>query len=175
MSRLGTSTAPSIAWIRPLAEPYLRGYRAVAERRSSLRGYWFLRPASGRAGAGRSRAALGFFVGYLVRAEDYAFLSPELPECLVFAFVRPVGGLLHRRLVRRPKSLLRGTFEYIRWLTHRPPRFAFYEDQLPALVRRLSMRGWPRAKYEHFSGNFFVEALAWLVRSALVRRLLAER
>ena len=175
MGRPGTSAAPSIAWIRPLAEPYLRGYRAVAERRSSLRGYWFLRPASGRADAGRSRAALGFFVGYLVRAEDYAFLSPELPECLVFAFVRPVGGLLHRRLVRRPKSLVRRTFEYIRWLTHRPPRFAFYEDQLPALVRRLSMRGWPRAKYEHFSGNFFVEALAWLVRSALVRRLPAER
>ncbi len=177
MSRPGTSTALSIAWIRPLAEPYLRGYRAAAaaERRSSLRGYWFLRTASGRAGARRSRAAMGFFVGYLVCAEDYAFLSPEPPECLVFAFVRPVGGLLHRRLVRRPKSLLRGAFEYIRWLTHRPPRFAFYENQLPVLVRHLSMRAWPRAQYEHFSRNFFIEALAWLVRSALVRRLLAEK
>ncbi len=182
MSREGIEAGPSIAWIRPLAKPYLRGYRALAERRGSLRGYWFLPPATSgggirertRAGARGSRASLGFFVGYLVRADDYGFLSPEPPECLLFAFVRPIGGPLHRRLVRRPESLLRRTFEYVRWLTHRPPRFAFYDDQLPAVVRRVSMRGWPRRKYEHFSRNFFIETLAWLVRSALVRKLLAE-
>lgn len=181
MSRKGISTGLSIAWICRLADPYLRGYRPVAERRGSLRGYWFLQPAAPRArrakpaptAARGSTATLGFFVGYLVRAEGYAFLSPELPECLVFAFVWPVGGPLHRRLVRRPESLLRQTFEYIRWLTHRPPRFAFYDDELPAMVRHLSMRTWPHAKYEHFSQNFFIETLAWLVRSALVRKLLA--
>ncbi len=182
MSREDISAGASITWIRPLSQPYLRGYRALAERGGSLRGYWFLPPlASGggireRApiGVRGSPASLGFFVGYLVRADDYPFFSPEPPECLVFAFVRPIGGLLHRRLVRRPGSLMRRTFEYIRWLTHRPPRFEYYGDQLPAMVRRVSMRGWPRGKYGHFSRNFFIETLAWLVRSALVRKLLAE-
>ena len=172
-----TSASPiSIAWIRPLAEPYLRGYWTVAERRGSLRGYWFLHPGFGRTAPGRQRSgtALGFFVGYLVAADDFAFLAPEPPECLAFVYLRPLGGFLHRRLVRRPQSLLRRTFDYIRWLTHRPPRFVFYSDQLPAMVRRFSMRGWPRAKYEHFSRNFFTETLAWLVRSGLVERLLAE-
>lgn len=157
-----------------MAEPYLRGYRAVAERHGSLRGYWFLRPTPRRAKVQKRTPALGFFVGYLIRGNDYAFLSPEPPECLVFAFVQPGGGPLHRRLVRQRESLLRKTFEYIRWLTHRPPRFSFYENELPAMVRHLSMRDWPRDKYEHYSRNFFIETLAWLVRSALVRKLLAE-
>jgi hypothetical protein len=30
------------------------------------------------------------------------------------------------------------------------------------------MREWPPEKYQHFSGNFFIETLAWLVRSGLV-------
>ncbi len=176
------STSPiSITWIRSLAEPYLRGYQAVAERSGSLRGYWFLTPrrqhrGKGRAAPGRRgrEASAGFFVGYLLRAESFAFLTPEPPECLVFAFVRPVGSSVHRRLVNRPESLLRKTTEYIRWLTHRLPRFAFYANELPALVRHYSMRDWPRAKYEHFSRNFFIETLAWLVRSGLIRRLLTE-
>jgi len=172
-----TSHSPiSIARIRSIARPYLRGYRAVAERRGSLRGYWFLHPGFARTAPGRQRSgtALGFFVGYLVTADDFAFFAPEPPECLAFVYLRPLGGSLHRRLVRRPQSLLRRTFDYIRWLTHRPPRFAFYPNQLPVMVRHFSMRGWPRAKYEHFSRNFFIETLAWLVRSGLVGRLLAE-
>jgi hypothetical protein len=36
------------------------------------------------------------------------------------------------------------------------------------------MRDWPRGKYEHFSRNFFIESLAWLVRSGLVRKLPVE-
>jgi hypothetical protein len=117
---------------------------------------------------------VGFFVGYLVRGEEFAFLKPEPPESLIFSFVRPVGSRLHRRLVNRPGSLLRKTHEYIRWLTHRPPRFAFYPDALPAMVRHVSMREWPRGKYAHFSRNFFIETLAWLVRSGLVRKLRVE-
>ncbi len=172
----------SIVWIRSLAEPYLRGYRAVPQRRGSLRGYWFARPRPSRLekrkpGPHRPRraeTAVGFFVGYLVSEQGYAFLEPEPPECVVFAFVHPVGGPAHRRLVRQPGSLLRRTFEYIRWLTHRPPRFAFYERGAAAMVRHLSMRDWPRVKYKHFSRNFFIETLAWVVRSGLARRLLAE-
>ncbi len=174
--------ALSIDWIAPLAEPYLRGYRAVPEQSRSLCGYWFLRPepggapkaASGVAPPRGSKTALGFFVGYLTSEWGYAFLQPQPPECMVFAFVHPVGGGLHRRLVAGEESLLRRTFEYIRWLTHRPPRFSFHPGELPAMVRHFSMREWPREKYEHYSRNFFIETLAWLVRSALVRRLLRE-
>lgn len=157
-----------MGWIRPLAAPYLRGFRARAQRRGSLRGYWFEAPRA-RGGARR-----GFFVGYLVAPDEFAFLDPQPPECLVFAYVAPVSGSLHRRLVRAPESLLRKTFAYIRCLTHRPPRFAYFEDHLPALIRHRSMRDWPAEKHEHFSRNFFIETCAWLVRSGLVRKLLAQ-
>jgi hypothetical protein len=171
-----------LPWVRDLATPYLCGYRAVAERRGSLRGYWFLTP--GRGGTPhetgtKSAASAGFFVGYLREGPEAACPfphppAPQPPECLVFAFVAPPGGDLHRRLVRQPGSLVRKTFEYIGWLTHRPPRFVFEEDGYAAMTRHASMRDWPRGKYEHFSRNFFIESLAWLVRSGLVRKLLFE-
>ena len=172
----------ALPWVRELAAPYLRGYRAVAERRGSLRGYWFL--TSGRGGIPReagpkSAGSAGFFVGYLLEGPELAKLfphspAPQPPECLVFAFVAPPGGELHGRLVSEPGSLVRKTFEYIRWLTHRPPRFVFEEDSYAAMTRHASMRDWPRGKYEHFSRNFFIESLAWLVRSGLVRKLPVE-
>ena len=158
--------APPIAWIRPLAEPYLRGYRARAERGASLRGWWFL--------SAKLRGQAGFFVGYCVSASRaLPELPGAMPHCVVFAFVKPKTAL-HRRLVRPPKSLLRWTSEYIRWLTHRPPRFVFSEDRLATLARSQPMGDWPRGKYEHDSRNFFIETLAWLVRSGLVRRLLSQ-
>jgi hypothetical protein len=156
-----------VSWIRPLAAPYLRGYRARAQRNGSLRGYWF--DARGTCGERR-----GFFVGYLIAAEEFEYLKPLAPECLVFAYVAPVGGALHRRLVRTPESLARKTFGYIRWLTHRLPRFVFFEDELAALVRHRSMRDWSAEKHEHFSRNFFIETCAWLVRSGVVRKLVME-
>lgn len=172
----------STAWIPALAEPYLRGYRAEAESGGSLRGYWFrcqvprgqTRLRRRRTAALRAQASFGFFVGYLLHAGEYTFLAPEPPECLVFAFVQPVGGGIHRRLVRQPESLMRKTFHYIPWLTHRPPRFAFFDRQIAAMVRHNSMRDWPPGKREHFSRNFFIETLAWLVRSGLVRKLREE-
>ncbi len=157
---------PEIDWIAPLAEAYLRGYRPRAQTRGALRGCWFVSPAEQR-GGGRC----GFFVGYLLEEKGWEFLAPRPPECLVFAWVKPIGGAAHRRLVRQQSSLVRGVFEYIRWLTHRPPRFAFFEDELPALARHASMRDWPAAKHEHYSRNFFIETLAWLVRSGLVKKL----
>lgn len=171
-----------LPWVRDLAVPYLRGYRAVAERRGGLRGYWFLIPRKGRIPRDtgpKAAASAGFFVGYLLEGPEAACLfphppAPQPPECLVFAFVAPPGGDLHRRLVRQPGSLVRKTFEYIRWLTHRPPRFVFEEDAYAAMTRHASMRDWPRDKYEHFSRNFFIESLTWLVRSGLVRKLLFE-
>jgi hypothetical protein len=154
------------AWIQTLASPYLRGYRAVAENRGSLRGYRFL--ARGKSGAVSRR---GFFVGYLLQPEEFEFLQPSAPECLVFAFLEPVMSVSYRRLVAAEGSLLRRTAEYIGWLTHRPPRFAFFENRTAVLVRHSPLRQWPAGKHEHYSRNFFIETLAWLVRSGLVARL----
>ncbi len=175
---------PPLGWIRSLAEPYLRGFRPVLERKAGLRGYRFLRSAAeskarraramSKATPEKPTARLGFFVGYLADAGGLPFLSAQPPECLVFAFVEPVGGADHREQVARPESLVRRTFTYIRWLTHRPPRFEFYEAAPAALVRHSSMREWPRNRRGHFSRNFFIETLAWLVRSGLVRKFLNE-
>lgn len=152
----------TVEWIEPLAEPYLRGYRARKQSSGALRGWWFHSPR------GKSQ---GFFVGYLLEDTKWKFLQPDPPECVVFAFVEPLKGAAHRRLVAVKDSPVRKIFEYIRWLTHRPPRFQFFENQLPAMIRHTSMRAWPAEKYEHYSRNFFIETLAWLVRSGLVKKL----
>ncbi|MHB8485086.1 MAG: hypothetical protein ACYDCM_05035 [Candidatus Acidiferrales bacterium] len=176
------SSSDSVAWIRTLAAPYLKGYKPVAAKGGSLQGYWFLaspkaRVRKGSAHAGKppvSGQSSGFFVGYLMDGDGYSLFSPEPPECLVFAWISPVGGALHRRLVQQPGSLVRKTFEYIRWLTHRPPRFVFHEKELPAMARHGSMCVWPTERHRHLSQNFFIETLAWLVRSGLVRKLKEE-
>ncbi|MGH9792053.1 MAG: hypothetical protein ACRD5W_12660 [Candidatus Acidiferrales bacterium] len=159
----------SITWVRELARPYLRAYRPAPANKDGLHGFWFA-----CAGQSSDRTECGFFVGYLADSQAWLFLGAEPPECLVFAYVRPIAGGVHKRLVGAPDGLVRRTFEYIRWLTHRPPRFQFFDDQLPAMIRHHSMRGWPPEKYQHYSRNFFIETLAWLVRSGLVRRLAAE-
>lgn len=170
----------SAAWIRALATPYLQGYKPVRVSDGSLDGFWFCTPPQrtsvrlvrSKSGMPPSRGqSSGFFVGYIESADAFSFLSLEPPECAVFVWVHPVAGTLHRRLVRPKGSLLRSTFEYIRWLTHRPPRFVFHDSELPAMARHQSMRGWPVPKRKHFSRNFFIETLAWLVRSGLVRKL----
>jgi len=163
------SNSPDNSWIQTLATPYLRGYRAVAESRGSLRGYRFL--ATTKSG---SKASSGFFVGYLTNPADYEFLQPDPPECAVFAFIEPLNSVTYRKLVTPEGSLLRQTAEYIGWLTHRPPRFAFFENRTVVLVRHFSMRKWPAAKHHHFSRNFFIETLAWLVRSGLVAKLASQ-
>ncbi len=81
------------------------------------------------------------------------------------------GSKLHERLVLPADGLLRTTHTYIGWLTHRPPRFVFFEDRFITMVRHRTMRDWPEGKYRHFSRNFFIETLAWLVRSGLIRKL----
>ncbi|MGH9727139.1 MAG: hypothetical protein ACRD4V_00935 [Candidatus Acidiferrales bacterium] len=157
----------------------MKSYKPVAAKTHGLQGYWFLASPEAHARKGNTPAgkaptpgqAAGFFLGYLTSGDEYSFFSPEPPECLLFAWISPVGGALHRRLVQQPGSLLRKTFEYIRWLTHRPPRFVFHEKELPAMARHVSMKGWPDEKREHFSRNFLIETLAWLVRSGLVRKL----
>jgi hypothetical protein len=159
-----TPNALPIEWIRALATPYLRGYKSRAERSNGLRGYSF------RCKAPDGKSEFGFFVGYLIEPTKFAYLKSSPPECLIFASVEPIGGALHRDQVVDAQGTLRWTSGYIRWLTHRPPRFDFFENQQAALVRHFSMRDWPTEKYQHFAGNFFTETLAWLVRSGIVRR-----
>lgn len=161
--------AHSQDWIRTLAEPYLRGFEAVEESHGPLRGVRFYAP-----GQRSADLQCGFFAGHLVEAAGFEFLQPQLPECLVFAFVEPAGGELYRRLVTANDSLLRNTAAYIPWLTHRPPRFVFTDNQAAVLVRHATMREWPVSRREHYSRNFYTETLAWLVRSALVRKLAGE-
>lgn len=174
-----TDTAiSSTTWIREVAQPYLRGYRATAAS-DGLRGYWFLAPTRGRLRRGarasrdgaRPAAEIGFFVGYLTDSAAWSFLPCAAPECAVFAFVRPTASAAHRDLVAAEGALVRRTFTYIRWLTHRPPRFQFFDGELPALIRHRPLADWPRERHQHFARNFFIETLAWLVRSGLVRKL----
>jgi hypothetical protein len=159
-------------WIATLAEPYLRGYAPIPEISPSLSGYRFLAP--GFSSWQRNRPSAGFFLGFLGPAREFTFLRPRPPECLVFCWVGPAGGTFHRRLVQAPESLMRRTVEYIRWLTHRPPRFEFFPEEQIVLVRHAPMGDWPADKLDHLSKNFFIETLCWLVRSGLVRRLAAE-
>ena len=42
------------------------------------------------------------------------------------------------------------------------------------MARHASMEDWPPEKRKHLSRNFFIETLAWLVRSGLVRKLREE-
>jgi hypothetical protein len=180
----GISSGKSVAWIRELAAPYLRGYKAEAAHEDGLQGFWFIADASAvskrhtedRAPrSDRGGEAVGFFVGYLLEGiSEYAFLKPEAPECIVFAWIDASDHMLHEKLVRQPGSLVRKTFEYIRWLTHRPPRFVFHEAEAAAMARHSSMKSWPAGKHAHMSRNFFIETLAWLVRSGLVRKLREE-
>lgn len=158
---------PAISWIQPLAAPYLRGYRPHTQRGGELRGLWFSAPSLGK----KQRVECGFFLGYLVESGEYAFLAPQPPECIVFVHVHPVGSAAHKQLVAAPESLLRKASTYIRWLTHHLPRFSFHDDAPAALVRHQPMCVWPEDKWEHYSRNFFIETLAWLVRSGLVRKL----
>ena len=155
-----------ISWIETLAAPYLRGYPSSQVSSGLLRGYRFAGPPQPD-----KKSKAGFFVGYVLKIGKLGFLNVAPPECIIFAFVEPVSSAFHREFVSQEGSLLRKTAEYIGWLTHRPPRFAFFEDREVALARHFSMNAWPKAKHRHYSRNFFIETLAWLVRSGLVAKL----
>lgn len=112
-------------------------------------------------------------MGYMMEPHPYEFLKLAPPEAAVFVYFGAVGSFLHGEIVAREGSLLRKTAEYIGWLTHRPPRFVFFDDREIVLARHTSMKAWPAGKHAHFSRNFFIETLAWLVRSGLVAKLRA--
>ena len=159
-----------VQWIAQLAEPYFRGYAPRVANEPQLTGCWF-DAASTQQGGG----ACGFFAGFLKDPQCYSYLQAQTPACLVFVWFREPGGALHKQLVTAQGSLLRKTHEYIGWLTHRPPRFALFENESVTMVRQQPLRDWPPDKYAHYARNFFIETLAWLVRSGLVKKLAEAR
>jgi hypothetical protein len=163
------SETPSFDWIRPLASPYLKGYRPKIEKSRGLCGYSFrVFPKKSK----KQQDVLGFFAGFLLDSAKFPHFTVAPPECILFAFVEPLAGKLYRTQVIESAGTLRWTSTYIGWLTHRPPRFAMFEGQRTALVRHVSMRDWPKAKRGQLARNFYIETLALLVRSGLVRRWL---
>lgn len=163
----------SVGWIRDLGRPYLKDFSPSLERAASLRGCRFSLPAASDS-KGRNKGRFGFFAGFLLAPDSCADLNPQPPECLVFAFVEPIGSPLHRRLVLAPDSLFRKTHAFISFLTHRPPRFQLSETGPATLVRHVPLATFPDGRRAHYARNFYIETLAWLVRSALVRRLASE-
>ncbi len=176
-------------WIAQLAEPYLRGYAPRVASEPGLAGCWFdagrIADAEGEKRGGKGKPGnesaasrrgqvsreCGFFAGFLKDPKRYPYLEAHTPACLVFVWFREPGGELHKRVVAAQGSLLRKTHEYIRWLTHRPPRFALFENEFVTMVRQQPLQDWPPDKYAHYARNFFIETLAWLVRSGLVKKL----
>ena len=144
-----------LPWLRELAGGYLTVFpKLAAERRRGLRGFSFYQRC------GRERA--GVFVG---------LLTGPSPDCAVFAFVEPARGRLHARLVRRPGSLFRQSYELVTKYTARPPRFALHEEAAAALVRSVSLAALPRGEREKHARNFFMETLALLQRAGLPEKL----
>jgi len=85
-------------------------------------------------------ARAGGFFGFITDRARWAHLAPEVPEAVVFAFVRPLDHPLHRRLVARRGSL----FEKVaRRSRYESVPFELFRDREEALVRHRSMRGRP--------------------------------
>lgn len=150
---------PRAPWLRELAAGYLTIFPKVsAERRRGLQGFSFYQRR------GRERA--GVFVG---------FLTGPSPECAVFAFVEPVRGRLHERLVRRRESLFREAYGFVTKYTARAPRFSLNEGAGAALVRSVPLAAFPRGEREKHARNFFMETLALLQRARLPEKLAGAR
>jgi hypothetical protein len=159
---------PPIAcpWLPELAEGYLRPYsRVLPLRRAGLWGF-SLESQEGPRGAG---FFVGFLTGKVSRSAGFAPASLHPPECIVLAYARPAGSGLHRRLVRRPKSLFRRGHELL------ANRFQFQETSWAVLARHVPLSAFPPREQEKYARNFFKETLALLVRSGLPRRLLQAR
>jgi hypothetical protein len=119
--------------------------------------------------ASQTPGGVGFFVGFLTdkpsRTTGLASASLQPPECVALAYVRPAGGSLRRRLVSRPTSLFRRSFELLTKYTARPPRFQFQENSSAVLARHIPLSTFPSGEREKYARNFFRESLALIVRS----------
>lgn len=154
--------------MRDLAAGYLRQYETIrSEQRAGVWGYVYVRESG--------RRQVGFFVGFLTAASRKSSrpsrLELQVPECAVFALVRPARSRLHRRLVRESGSPFRRGFELLTKYTLRRPRFEFYEEDWRALIRHVPLAAFPVGEEEKYARNFFMESLALIVRSGLPERL----
>jgi len=171
VTRSKATSRPSLPWwctleVARLARPYLRGYRPRTVHTAERMGWTFER-ALGR------EARAGFFLGCLLGVGPDA-RADVAPCAAVTVAIRPECSPVFEDLVRRPESLLRWTHTYIGWLTHRPPRFLLAPENAECLLRLCPLTAWPDARRAHYARNFFIESLALLVRSGLVRRLNAR-
>lgn len=169
MSRRAPKPPLACSWLRPLAEGYLGSFTVSRQTSAGLWGDFHERAA------GRTR--VGFFVGFLIG--DHRLLRPlnpsrsAGPECLVFAFVRPVGGTVHERLVRSPGSLFCQSYDFAMRYTVTRPRFEFHETGLAAIARHVPLASFPARLRARYARNFFIETLALLVRTRLPEYLRA--
>lgn len=161
-----TDPPVSSPWLPELAQGYLRRFEKVKPLRE--RGLWGYTLES-RGAQGRC----GFFVGFILAAgrKPGAPHPAELPECAVFAYVRPPRSALHKRLVRDAASPIRRAYELLTKYTNRRPRFEFHEKDWRALVRHVPLAAFPAGEEEKFARNFFMETLALLLRSGLPEKL----
>jgi len=159
------STRPPLRadWLGELASGYLLGFPpSRLERRPGLWGHVFEQTQ------GRTRS--GFFVGFLTRGASRGSrwgLDSDPPECLVFAFIRPLGSRRHAQLVAAEGSPFRQAFARVTKYTARRPRFEFREQHLAAIARHIPLANFPHRQREKYARNFFTETLALLVRSGL--------
>ncbi len=143
-----------------MAPTYLGPFVVRRTAGSSLQGYYFERRERG--------ARVGFFLGFLtVHASRFAFLKPQPPECLAFAFLEARSRALHERIIRQPDSLFRQTYHFLFKYSHSLPRFEFYEDEPAAIVRHVPLARFPARQRARYTRNFFIESLALFVRTRL--------
>lgn len=163
-------SGPPVAcrWLPELAAGYLREFpECKPVQRGSVWGYLYERK--------EGRTSVGFFAGFLTaRPRGAPRSSPtplEPPACAIFAYVKPAGSPLHRKLIAQPGSLFRRSFELLTKYTTRRPRFEFSEKGPWALIRHAPLAGFPAGDREKYARNFFVETLALVVRSNLPAKL----
>lgn len=115
-------------------------------------------------------AQVGGFLGFLTDARGWEHIEPRIPEAIVFAFVRPAGHPLHRRLVVRKNSFFEGV---ARKSASEQVRFDLYRDREDALVRHRSMEGRPDEILVLSACDFFMTSFRAFWASNFMDRMLA--
>jgi|SRR5206468_6216024 len=101
-------------------------------------------------------ARIGGFVGFITNSARWAHIRPTVPEAIVFAFVRPRGHALHRRLIGRNGSLFHTVARRSRY---EGVPFELFREREDALLRHRSMAGRPDEILALSACDFFMTSL----------------
>ena len=145
---------------RPLRWP-LADYRRRKVSRAGFTGYVFSRM--------RGDAVAGFAYGFALRADVFPGVR-EPPEAVAYVFVRPVGSTLHRELVTRARSPVRGLVAESRSLAY---PFELHPDSEAVAVRHRPMGRMPHELFVLSASDFFMITQRPMVTGGFVRRLTA--